>query len=59
MKNSPIETILNASLLLLLLSLFPQVTHAAAKTPEEKGLEIAREADRRDAGFKDMSANMR
>ena len=58
MKNSHIETILNASLLLLLLSLFPQVTYAAAKTSEEKGLKIAREADRRDAGFKDMSANM-
>lgn len=45
-------------MLLLLLSLFPHVTHAAVKTPEEKGLEIAIEADKRDAGFKDMSANM-
>lgn len=30
-----------------------------AKTPEEKGLEIAREADRRDEGFGDQSTSMK
>lgn len=30
-----------------------------AQSPEEKGLAIAREADRRDAGFKDFTADMR
>jgi len=31
---------------------------AAAESPEEKGLAIAREADRRDRGFKDFTANL-
>ena len=31
---------------------------AATETPEEKGLAIAREADRRDTGFGDFTANM-
>lgn len=44
--------------LLLLLTLFlPRA--AAAETPEVKGLAIAREADRRDSGFGDCTANMR
>jgi outer membrane lipoprotein-sorting protein len=30
----------------------------AAQTPEERGLEIAREIDRRDSGFKDQKATM-
>ncbi len=33
--------------------------NAAAQTPEEKGLEIAVEADRRDSGFHDSTASMR
>ncbi len=37
--------------------LFPLA--ATAATPEEKGLAIAREADRRDAGFKDFTADLR
>ena len=44
-------------LTLLLFFLLPQTT--AAETPEEKGLAIAREADRRDSGFGDFTANMR
>ena len=42
-------------LLLTLLSLF---SGAQAQTAEERGLEIAREADRRDAGFNDSRATM-
>ncbi|MBV1951947.1 MAG: outer membrane lipoprotein-sorting protein [Cycloclasticus sp.] len=41
------------SLLVLLLPLM-----ATAQTPEEKGMEIAVEADKRDAGFGDMSSAM-
>jgi len=33
-------------------------TAVLAETPEEKGFEIALEADRRDAGFKDYTVNM-
>ena len=40
----------------LFLSLFPLV--ATAETPEEKGLAIAQEADRRDTGFDDFTANL-
>lgn len=40
-------------LLLLLLPLM-----ALAQTPEERGMEIAVEGDKRDAGFGDMSSNM-
>ncbi len=43
--------------MLLLLLLIPFV--AAAATPEEKGLAIAREVDRRDTGFGDFAADMR
>jgi len=41
--------------LLILLSLS---LNAAAQTPEEKGLEIATEADRREMGFHDSTASM-
>jgi len=41
------------SLLVLLLPLM-----ASAQTPEEKGMEIAVEGDKRDAGFGDMSSDM-
>jgi outer membrane lipoprotein-sorting protein len=41
----------------LIWSLLPPAANAL--TPEEKGLEIAREADRRDTGFGDFTANMR
>jgi outer membrane lipoprotein-sorting protein len=41
-----------------LLSLSEIFTSAAAQTPEEKGLEIAVEADRRDLGFGDYTAEM-
>ncbi len=41
------------SLLVLLLPLM-----AVAQTPEERGMEIAVEGDKRDAGFGDMSSNM-
>ncbi|HSJ48359.1 MAG TPA: outer membrane lipoprotein-sorting protein, partial [Gammaproteobacteria bacterium] len=40
----------------LLLSLFMPI--ALAETPEERGLAIAREADRRDQGWGDSSASM-
>ncbi len=55
MKKNHIETLLKASLLLLLLL---PVTIASATTTEEKGLEIARQADERDTGFKDYSVRM-
>jgi outer membrane lipoprotein-sorting protein len=42
--------------LLLLSSLF--LPAALAETPEERGLAIAREADRRDQGWQDFSASM-
>jgi len=42
---------------LLLILFLPLAT--AAETPEEKGLAIAREAERRDSGFGDYTANMR
>lgn len=43
---------------MLILLLFP-LAAAATGPPEEKGLAISREADRRDAGFGDFSANLR
>jgi outer membrane lipoprotein-sorting protein len=43
--------------IVLIWSLLPPTTNAG--TPEEKGLEIAREADRRDTGFENFTANMR
>ncbi len=43
-------------ILLPLLSLLLPTANAAS--PEERGLEIAREADRRDTGFSDLTANM-
>jgi outer membrane lipoprotein-sorting protein len=45
-----------AFLLLTLLS--PLLSNAWAQTPAEKGLAIAQEADRKDAGWKDMQAQM-
>ncbi len=42
---------------MVLLLLFPLM--ATAATPEERGLDIAREADRRDTGFEDFTADMR
>jgi len=42
--------------LALILFLLPTVT--AAQTPEDEGLIIAKEADKRDTGFKDFTANM-
>lgn len=42
----------------LMLSMFLLPIDAAADSPEEKGLAIAQEADRRDRGFKDFTANM-
>jgi len=45
------------SLLLLASLMLPSLT-TKAQTPEEKGLSIAQEADIRDLGFKDFTANM-
>ncbi len=45
-------------LLILTMSLFLLPPAAGAESPEEKGLAIAREADRRDKGFGDFTANM-
>ncbi len=42
---------------MVFLLLFPLM--ATAATPEERGLSIAREADRRDTGFEDFTADMR
>ncbi len=44
--------------LLILLELLCLAPATWAETPEEKGLAIAREADRRDAGFHDYSARL-
>jgi outer membrane lipoprotein-sorting protein len=43
---------------ILLLTLLSLIFAAQAQTPEERGLEIAREADRRDMGFNDSRAKM-
>lgn len=48
---------LTAPLALLATLLLPQF--AAAETPEEKGLAIAMEADRRDTGYTDSTSDMR
>lgn len=45
------------SVLLTVLFCFIQ-TAASAQTPEERGLAIAREADRRASGFGDLQAKM-
>jgi len=45
-------------MLILSLSLFIVPPLARAETPEEKGLAIAREADRRDSGFGDFTADL-
>ena len=45
-------------LLILTMSLLLLPLMAAAESPEEKGLAIAQEADRRDKGFKDSTANL-
>jgi outer membrane lipoprotein-sorting protein len=50
-----LKTILKLSLMLLLL-LLPIIVRA--ETSEEKGLAVVKEADRRDKGFKDSTANM-
>jgi outer membrane lipoprotein-sorting protein len=50
MKNKYVKTILRTFFLLLLLLWLPPIAEGVT-TPEEKGLEIARESDRRDAGF--------
>ncbi len=44
------------TILLLFMMLSPVVV--SAETPEEKGLAIAQEAERRDSGFKDVSLNL-
>jgi len=49
---------MNRLILILALSLCLSPLIATAETPEEKGLAIAQEADRRDTGFKDYTANM-
>lgn len=51
-----ISTVMIMGIALLLLLQLPMV---AAETPAEKGLAIAMEADRRDAGFGDATAEMR
>ena len=48
---------LTLTLVLMLSQLLPTLETWAA-TPEEKGLNIAKEADRRDSGFKDSTADM-
>ena len=48
--------IVNAAMLAVTISLLP--ISAMAETPEEKGLAIAVEADKRDEGFGDSTANM-
>ena len=45
-------------LLILTMSLLLLPLAAGAESPEEKGLAIAREADRRDTGFGDSTANL-
>ncbi|MFC1886657.1 outer membrane lipoprotein-sorting protein [Thermodesulfobacteriota bacterium] len=45
-------------LLILIISLSLSPLTVAAKTSKENGLSIAKEADRRDKGFEDLTANM-
>jgi outer membrane lipoprotein-sorting protein len=56
MSPSPQNKILNAFLWVALLAML--AAPAFAETPEEKGLAIATEADRRNEGFGDSSATM-
>ena len=42
----------------LIITLLFFATTASAETPEEKGLAIAVEADKRDTGFSDSTSNM-
>lgn len=57
-RKSPKTMILILILLpLLALSLVPFT--AVSQTPEQRGLEIARQADRKDSGWKDQSASIR
>ena len=48
---------MRAACLLLTLALITPL-HVFSETPEEKGLSIAREVDRRDTGWGDMQAEM-
>ncbi|MBT5985422.1 MAG: outer membrane lipoprotein-sorting protein, partial [Nitrospina sp.] len=42
----------------LFIAVFFNVSLATAETPEEKGLAIAQEDDKRDNGFQDFTASM-
>lgn len=46
------------TILLSILLVLPALPSASAETPEEKGLAIAKEGDRRDNGFGDFTARM-
>jgi outer membrane lipoprotein-sorting protein len=56
MNPSPQNRVLNAALWVALIALL--AAPAFAETPEEKGLAIAQEADRRNDGFGDSSATL-
>ena len=57
MKNINVKIILSASFLLFLLWLAP--AFAGTVTPEEKGLGIAREYDRRNSGFLNYEVSLK
>jgi len=57
MKKTTMMTYL--SILLPLNLALLAINNAWAETPEEKGLAIVKEADKRDTGWKDMTANMK
>lgn len=52
------NNILRISLLTLIIHMLLLPVVVSAETPEEKGLAIAQEAERRDTGFKDVSLNL-
>lgn len=54
-----LEKLMRELMVSMTLFLFLLPLAATAGTPEQKGLAIARETDRRDSGFKDFTANMR
>ena len=56
-RHTRAASVISGLAVAVLLGLMPAQT-SLAQTPEEKGLEIAKEADLRDTGWGDMKANM-
>ena len=58
MRNKPGTTTRNLAIALAFLIIILHSGDSPAQTPEEKGFAIAMEADRRDAGYGDSTADM-